>query len=197
MEDVSSIEIGLNGGLSHAEIARKIYLSYPTNIFVGNEETQYEIFNSISNFFSIPFSSIQVVGSAKTGFSFYQNRRFIQGESDLDIAIIDTDLFVKYVDAVFVDTKGFSSLTKFPFRNNRSTFNEYKSYLCKGIFRPDLMPSGELRAEWNSFFGKLSSKHLDLFKSINAGIYLSQNFFEHKQKQSIKDYIKNKASPND
>ena len=55
------------------------------------------------------------------------------------------------------------------------------------------MPTGKKRANWRKFFGKLSREHKDLFKSINAGIYMSQVFFELKQSTIIKDYISNKT----
>lgn len=51
------------------------------------------------------------------------------------------------------------------------------------------MPTGKKRLNWLKFFGQLSSKNKDLFKSINAGIYLSQTFFEFKQTSNIKEYI--------
>lgn len=195
---MEAIELGLSASESHVEIARKLYLTYPTNVFVGNEEMQFDIFNKISQFFNIPITSVQVVGSAKTGHSFYKNQSFVKGISDLDIAIVDANLFVQYVDKVFQLTKGFSDRTGFHrFPDGSSSFQSYKEYLSKGIFRPDLMPSGILKAEWRSFFGRLSGKYSDTFKSINAGIYLSQTFFEQKQKQSIKDYINSKAEPND
>jgi hypothetical protein len=55
------------------------------------------------------------------------------------------------------------------------------------------MPSGEERKQWNKFFGALSREHGDMFKSINACIYMSQVFFEYKQRSSLKKYADNKA----
>jgi len=197
MDYSESIELGLASSKPHIEIARKLFLTLPTKELVGSEETQYEILNEISEFFSIPIMSVQVVGSAKTGYSYCKNRKFIASESDLDIAIIDTGLFAKYTELVFKETKGYSKRTNFPIKKERSVFEEYKAYVCKGMFRPDLMPYGENRASWLNFFGRLSAKYSDQFKSINAGIYLSQCFFEYKQKSAITDYIKNKVTEND
>jgi hypothetical protein len=125
--------------------------------------------------------------------SFHKNTAFIPTVSDLDIAIIDTDLFRFYTEYIFKETNGYNDRSSFPIRDGRSIYNEYTKYLSKGIFRPDLMPSCRKRANWFEFFGKLSTKHKDLFKSINAGIYISQVFFEHKQCSIINDYISNKA----
>ena len=192
MTHLESIERGIKDNRPHSEIIRKVYLTYPTCALIGDEERQFLILNEISEYFKIPITNIQVVGSAKTGKSFHQNTPFIPKMSDLDIAIIDSDLFKFYTEWVFKISHGFNDRSSFPIKEGRSTFNEYNNYISKGIFRPDLMPSGNKRANWIKFFGKLSTSHKDLFKSINAGIYFSQVFFEQKQCGIIKDFISSK-----
>lgn len=193
MNHIESIEAGLVAKKPYNEIIRKVYLAYPTKAFVGDEERQYIIMNEISCFFKIPIMCIQIAGSAKTGRSFHKQRDFIPGDSDLDVAIIDASLFQNYMEAIFKETKGYSVRTGFQIRDGQSTADEYIAYLTKGIFRADLMPSGEARKSWNKFFGLLSARHGDLFKSINAGIYFSQLFFENKQRSIINNYIESKA----
>lgn len=193
MNHIESIEAGLSANKPYNEIIRKVYLAYPTKAFIGNEERQYIIMNEISCFFNIPIICIQIAGSAKTGRSFHKQRDFTPGDSDLDVAIIDASLFQRYMEAIFKETKGYSIRTGFKIRDGKSVADEYIAYLTKGIFRADLMPSGEARISWNKFFGTLSSEHGDLFKSINACIYFSQLFFENKQRSIINNYIENKA----
>lgn len=185
------IELGIENNLRKEIIARKIYLSFPTNIFVGNEELQFEIMNSISNQFKVPLTTIQVAGSAKTGYSYFKNKEFIKGESDLDISIVSEDLFIKYTEIVLIETNGFKDLSFFGRnRDGKSNFDSYRQYINKGIFRPDLMPTCEAKKKWFNYFNKLSGKHFELFSSINAGIYLSQKFFEFKQADNINFYNK-------
>ena len=193
MTHTESIELGLNKKRPHIEIIRKVYLTYPTSAFIGDEERQFSILNEISEFFNIPINNFQVAGSAKTGNSYHKNTTFTPKTSDLDIAIVDQELYRFYTEYVFKMTKGFRDRTIFPMKNHVSTYNEYISYITKGIFRPDLMINGPKRAEWFMFFGKLSTKHNDLFETINAGIYMSQIYFEHKQTSIIKDYLTTKA----
>lgn len=190
MNHVESLEKGLIDNKSHIEIIRKVYLTYPTLALVGDEERQFLILDEISNFFNIPINNIQVAGSAKTGYSFHQNKAFTPKLSDLDIAIIDPNLFRFYAESVFKLTKGFKNRTGFGVGN----FKQYTEYLTRGIFRPDLMPNGQQRAEWFSFFGQLSKKHNDLFETINAGVYMSQLFFEYKQTSIIKDFLSTKTT---
>ncbi|MCG8208375.1 hypothetical protein [Tenacibaculum finnmarkense] len=185
------IELGLDKKHRNEIIARKIYLSFPTNVFVGKEELQFEITNSIANQFKVPLTAIQIVGSAKTGYSYHKNKEFQPGESDLDISIVSKDLFTNYAETVLVETKGFKDLSSFARnRDGKSNFDSYKTYINKGIFRPDLMPSCDAKNKWFNFFNKLSEKHFELFGSINAGIYLSQKFFEFKQADNIEFYKK-------
>jgi len=192
MDHLQAIEEGVKAGTPYNEIVRKIYLTYPTKAFVGAEEQQYKILNEISEFFEVPINCIQVAGSAKTGRSFHKKQDFNPGISDLDIAIIDARLFLKYMEHVFAKSKGYSDQTSFPVRDGSSTYEEYVRYLGRGIFRPDLMISGPERANWNNFFSKLSDKHSNLFSSISAAIYLSQTFFESKQRSAIKSYLNNR-----
>jgi len=185
------IEIGIEKDLRNEVIARKIYLSFPTKIFIGKEEIQFEITNAIANHFKIPITAVQVVGSGKTGYSYYKNKEFIDGSSDLDISIISENLFIDYCETVLIETKGFKDLSNFGrTRDGDSKFESYRKYINKGIFRPDLMPACSARNKWFNFFNKLYEKHFELFSSINAGIYLSQKFFEYKQSDNIDFYKK-------
>ena len=183
------IENGLKKGLRNEVIARKIYLSFPTHVFIGQEEIEFEIKSSICSQFKLPISSIQFAGSAKPGFSYFKNRKFVPGESDLDVAIIDQGMFIKYNEIVLRETKGFKDFSSFERNENGSSnYNSYQQYITKGIFRPDLMPKCTAKNEWFIFFNKLSGKYFELFKDINAGIYLSEKFFEFKQADNINNY---------
>jgi len=193
IDHLKIIDDGIDNHLPYNEIARKVFLGYPTFVFQGEEERQYEILNKISIYLGVSYTSIQVAGSAKAGKSFHKNKDFTPGKSDLDIAIVDSDLFAKYMELVFKITKGYQERTGFPIKDGISRFKEYREYLSKGIFRPDLMPPCLERAEWRKFFGKLSERHTDLFKSINAGIYASQCFFEFKQRACISAHNELKA----
>lgn len=181
-------------GDDREELARKIYLSYPTFALIEYKEEQFEILNSISRHFKIPITSVQVSGSAKIGYSLTEkkDREFIPGESDLDIAIIDANLYQKYVEIVFTKTNCYSDRTKF---SQPGDAEWYIKCLSQGIFRPDLMPSCNSKKKWRDFFGTLSRKHTQLFKNINAAIYMSETFFEYKQKSLIDDYLKRTEIP--
>lgn len=191
MNEFGPIDLGISAQRPLVEIARKIYLTYPTNAFVGNEEREFVIINKISEFFKIPIMNIQVTGSSKTGRSFHKKTTFNSTSSDLDVAIIDRDMFQKYSEWAFRITNGYMDLTKFT-NGKQDNFRQFCSNIARGIFRPDLMPSGTERASWFKFFADLSRENLDLFKSINGCIYFSQTFFEFKQIYNINEYLQTK-----
>lgn len=193
MDHVGGIDAGLTASAPFNEIARKIFLTYPTSAFVGHEEEQYAILNEVACHFDVPISSIHVCGSAKVGQSFHKKTAFAAGVSDLDLAIVDGRLFASCVAHGMASSKGYSDLTKFPLKNGRSTYEDYVSYLGRGIFRPDLMPTGPRRSEWRGFFSKLSDKYTSMFCAITGAVYLSEACFEQKQRSAIKAYKDGKA----
>jgi len=190
MNYFEAVKAGADAKVSYTAIARKIFLTYPTFAFIGDEERQYVICNEIAVFFDIPISSIHVAGSAKIGRSVHKGRDFLPGKSDLDIAIVDMRLFSRYMEHVCGVSKNYTDLTRFPVVGGASTYESYLKYLAKGIFRTDLMVSGQERAKIHNFFGLLSSRFSDLFSSINVAIYMSEAFFENKQRSVIKSIIK-------
>jgi hypothetical protein len=186
MNHLEAIDRDIAAGINYSEIARKIYLSYPAKAFSEKEDIQYEISNDIARYFHVPLRSVQIAGSAKTGRSFHKNKDFTPGISDLDMAIIDMHLYTDLMEYVHNFTRGYNERIHFPIQNGQSTYDEYIAYLNKGIFRPTLMPYSERRAEISSYFGLLSKAYTSLFKSISAVVYLSEAFFENKQRSAIK-----------
>lgn len=186
MDHIEAIENGIKDKVAYNEIVRKVYLSYPSLILSEEKERGFMICDAISRHFDIPIMAIKVAGSAQIGRSLHKCRDFQPKCSDLDIAIIEPRLFRKYTELVFNNTRGYSDRSKFPNRQGESKAGEYMDYILKGIFRADLMPSCPERAEWDEFFGELTRKNSDLFKSINAAVYMSQTFFESKQRSIIK-----------
>lgn len=188
------IDTGISNGNTDTEIARKIFLSYPTSVFENKHEIEFDIKNKISQFFDIPITSVQVAGSAKLGYSYHKSKIFEIGESDLDIAIINTDLYLRYAMIAFQKTNGYTDLSHFKQQGTLGGVkvkDNFIKYLARGILRPDLLPNCEEKIDWFKFFNNLSSEYIKIFKNINAGIYCNEKFYEHKQSDVIKKY-KNK-----
>jgi hypothetical protein len=191
MSHTDGIKSGLLKKEPHNLIARKIFLSYETEVFKSDPDAEFYIKNNISLKFEIPFSSIQVAGSSKTGFSFFKDKKFEPGISDLDIAIISLPLFNKFVEKTHHLTQGYTDLTKFPIIKNISTEHQFRRGLSNGFVNPYYMVNSLFKSNWIDFFNSLSNNYYHMFKNINGGIYASEYFFEYKQEECIRKYVSN------
>jgi hypothetical protein len=171
-------------------VARRLFLYDFVEAFATNQDRGFQILNTICEHFKLPFSAVKVVGSAQTGYSYYKERDFVSGQSDLDVAIISATLFQEYSHEIYSLTERYTDLTRFHRKKGISVAQYFRDNLASGLFRPDLMPECKLKADWFSFFNKLSNNYVDLFSNINAGIYLSEAFFECKHLTIIDAYRK-------
>lgn len=177
----------LNNGYSPPLVARKLYGFRGSPVLQANSTQAFDILNDVADRFALPFRSVLVVGSAHTGYSYWKERDFTAKVSDMDLAIVDIRLFCRYSELAFTATNGYTDLTRFKDAQQAQSF---RTYITKGIFRPDMMPMCAARTDWFSYFNRLSMKYPDLFASINCGIYQSDTFFEAKQSDIVSEYKK-------
>lgn len=188
MNVVENIKGCISNNEEPIDIARKIFLSYQTQAFAGREDIEYVIKNSIKEHLKIPFSSIHVAGSAKSGFSFFNQTLFTEGKSDLDISIISLELYNRLLETSHKKADGFSDLSVFPEFKRKPTHQQFLNGIKKGFFNPFFMPDCHEKIEWLDFFRHLSNDYYKIFKNINAGVYASEYFFEYKQAECIKEF---------
>jgi len=189
MKSIIGIKTGIQNKEADNVIARKLFLSYSTEVFKDNEDAEFYIKNRISTNFNIPFSSVEIAGSSKTGLSFIKCTKFTPKISDLDIAIISMPLFIKYCEIAHKTTKGYTDLTSFPVINGQNTLKQFRNGISSnGFLNPFIMPNCNHKYDWLQFFNSLSNTYHHLFKNINAAIYASEYFFESKQEKCIQNY---------
>lgn len=152
MNAMQGIKRGLTQGSSSIEIARKIFLSYQSYAFNGREDIEFEIKNSIKKHLKIPFVSIQIAGSAKSGFSFFNQTLFTDGESDLDVSIISIELYNRFLEISHEQTDGFTNLSNFPLWKGKSTENQFINNIKKGYMNPYFMPDCQEKKSGLIFF---------------------------------------------
>ncbi len=176
----------LKNKVSKDDILKKIYFSAPTFAFENDCLNQYEIINEISNNLNIPYYNIHVTGSAKLGVSLHKRKVFSKVSSDLDVAIIDRDLFVTLSEKIYKETLAFSLMSNFQRGSDGiSHGDKYKLYLQKGMVMTQYMPIGRTKKDWDKIFFDLSTKYHKNFKSISGVVYLSQSYFINKQRSIL------------
>lgn len=173
-------------------MARKVFLSFPTHAFASEQELEFELIDSVAQFFKVPFAGVQIVGSAKTGFSLIKDTAFDPVSSDLDIALVDRDLFSKYWEIAFKRSNGFEvrffQIAGAGQKEANERRGRFLRLLQKGIISPDFFPQCIERGELDAHFQTLSHGYSKYFSQISAFIYASEAFFEAKQVDAINHY---------
>lgn len=187
-----ALDVAKNNGVSAVTMARKVFLSFPTHAFADDQELEFELVDKVALFFKVPFTGVQIVGSAKTGFSLIKGTEFNATRSDLDIALVDRELFSKYWEIAFKRSSGFEVG---PFqqvgqdqRNAAERRKRFLQLLQKGIISPNFFPQCVERGELEAQFLDLSHGYSSHFSKISAFIYASETFFEAKQEDAINHY---------
>lgn len=164
-------------------VERYIWFGTPA-IFSDCEQTYYDLKREISTQFPVKSkNNIIVVGSAKLGFSIAPRKRFrdIQDESDIDVAIIDEELFDSYWERLFE----FNINVKSRSEKEEYLYQKFLQYFFKGWLRPDLFPFDfEGKREWFDFFSGISYKKYDKRK-VAAAIYKNEYFFKKYHEENI------------
>jgi hypothetical protein len=147
---------------------------------VLSPESYHESRAEIADWAGVHVNDVVMVGSGKLGFSINpeQPLRAFDDNSDLDMAIISSNLFDYYWRSVFL----YSRVNAF--WRDREAFN---SYLVRGWMRPDLLPSSNFadRRTWWTFFGKLSNRQDFGRRKIRGGIYKTWDFLEAYQTDGL------------
>lgn len=189
------LEDGADAHLPKRQIARQLYFLSPSFAFDGNTALQLGLYEKICAYLKLPLSAIRLVGSGHTGFSLVKNTPFDKEKSDLDVAIVDSGLYLDFFQLAFETTSGWQDVTKFSgtAEMQRKTKSSFLSYLRKGVIRPDLMPSSPQKADWENFFGKLGDEYSDFCNGISAGVYARELFMAAKQESAIDAYFTNQG----
>lgn len=167
------------------EISRNIFIFYaPLKV---SSEQLFSICDKINRKFNIPLRDIKIIGSSHTGFSFVKPKKsntisYYTKESDIDIAIINKDLFYDYYLDTFIKTNGFSDNTHFRYPEHSSQF---QNNIVKGFLRPDTLARTDKSSDWYYFFRDLSE---EINQKITGAIYLSEETFSNKINESLKIY---------
>jgi len=179
---------------SSREMARKLYLSYPTCALAEDPETEYSIRNRFALLYQVPLSSVQIIGSAKTGFSLIKKSNFTPALSDLDIAVIYGRLFYQVWEDAYETSHGFEA-NRFqdPLDQNSVVIvgggqQRFLSYLQRGIIAPDFLPSGTLRQRLIGDAARISTGFKKNFSKISAFFYASELFFQKKQIDAVEKH---------
>lgn len=149
-------------------------------VFNGNEGKYYDFRKRIADFFQIQYYEVFIVGSARLGFSYVKKTDF-SFDSDIDIAIVNNNLFESYYKKIaefqyIIDRK---TITKKEYED----YLAFLKYLAKGWMRPELLPHSfemkSIKDEWFNFFRSISNGKSEAGNyEVSAGLYKDFTYLE-------------------
>lgn len=179
-------------------LCEQLFFVHGTYSFQKRLDKAHTIISSVSKKFHIPLSHIKVSGSAHLGVSLQKGTAFNEKQSDLDLAIIDADLYAEILNQIYKRTNYYKNQSLFSIEEieyqgktiSMSYFDMYTKWLTKGVVHPKYFPNIDYKRDWESFFSELSRKNRGIFKNISACVYLSETSFKNKQVSSINTALK-------
>ena len=117
-------------------------------------------------------NEVLMVGSAKIGFSIVGKQRYrpFGEESDIDLAVVSSQLFDTFARATF------DYWERSPYWPKYET---YVKYMFRGWIRPDLLPPALAQGkQWWEFFRKLTADGTFGTFQIRAGLYKSWHYLD-------------------
>ncbi len=138
---------------------------------------------AIANNFDINANEVLLVGSAKLGFSIapHKQYRHFGDSSDLDVAIVSSDLFDKFWKAVY------SLWKQKVFWENE---NDFKKYLFQGWIRPDKLPNAKsfkMGDDWWDYFRELTKSNRFGPYKITGALYKDWDYLQGYQNFSVQN----------
>ncbi len=157
------------------------HITFGESYLLGSQR-YFELKSEVSLHFDLHPSQVVIVGSGKLGFSIAPGKQYqhFNDESDLDLAVVSSELF----DRVWIDVFEYSRGGAF-WPDEKS----FKDYLLRGWVRPDKLPPSPqfpFRNDWWDFFQEIESFGRYGTYKIRAGIYKSWYFLESYQSEAVK-----------
>ncbi|WP_455544461.1 hypothetical protein [Intestinibacter sp.] len=173
--------------IDNREFYNKLFFTYPSACL--EFENISEIVNRVAMEFKVPYHDIKIIGSSHLGFSLVKPLKentikfFNSDNSDIDIAIINKELFLHIFSLTMKTSNFYNDLTGF---KDRNSFNYYKKNVISGFIRPDTIGDKKFRSKWLRFFDDISEEYNI---KISAAIYLDEECLHNRLENSFKIYI--------
>jgi len=181
--EIQRFKAAIRTSTSTLQVVRR-HVTYG-DCFTMDSDRYYSLKASVAAHFDVHPASVLVVGSAKLGFSIAPRKRYkhFSDDSDIDVAIISTDLFEYFWEAALAYSRA-GGLWE--------GADSFKSHLFQGWIRPDMLPRSntfEPRRNWWEYFRKLTqSREFGSYK-IAGGLYKSWAHLEAYQCNAVQSCI--------
>ena len=169
------------------QVVRKHIIS--GDCFILNSDLYFDLRSEVAEHFGLHPNEVLVVGSAKLGFSIVPEKRFRpfrRNKSDIDVALISSELFDQVSEDIYRYKQKAGDWTK---------YREYTDHLFQGWIRPDKFPRSPVfrfgKKWWDFFLAMTENLRYGDYK-IRGALYKSYFFIENYQSECVqqcKDHI--------
>ena len=172
--------------------ARRVFFDEQSVATAEHKAEEFEIKSRIAEHFDTPYRSVVFCGSAHLGFSATKDSDFVPGGSDLDVAIINFELFQYAWTELIKATRGFSNLTKFPHgQKGLVQADLIRDMMSKrGVIHLHQMPSWETFDHHKDFLLGFSEVYAHLFSTISVSFYINEYAFCWKQSSALQEILR-------
>jgi hypothetical protein len=184
-----------DAGTTPLQMAGQAFLESAVSAFEGWEQRGAALLQHIADHLHIPVDDVQVSGSARLGFSLMHGNAFRPGTSDLDLALVNPALALRFRNAAHAASDGLARAQAFapgvlPGQRTAAQVRDlYAATERDGMIRPDLMPDCAEKRDFLALFDVLARDYGDRFAEITGLIYQSREAFLHKQAARIAQFV--------
>jgi predicted nucleotidyltransferase len=159
------------------DLCRRHVLHGTPHVFRGNEDGYYRFRKRIAEKFSISFHEVYITGSAKLGYSMFEEKAF-DLDSDIDVALVAPTLYDRVMSEIYSYQMSLRESRRTVTERELEMYHQFLEYTAIGWIRPDKLPYsfnvGNLKTDWFDFFRSISSGRSEAGDySVNAGIFRS------------------------
>lgn len=173
------------------DFCRKYVLHGIPYVFENEPDKYYDFRKKIAQKFKVSFHEIYITGSGKLGFSPIKRKKF-DYDSDIDVAIISTELFEKYMGKIAVYQGQYRRARAVVREDELKMYHAFLEYIAIGWLRPDKLPISFqmklIKDDWFNYFNSISNGKSEIGNyKVSAGVFKSYKHLEDYIVSGLKD----------
>lgn len=171
--------------VSDLEIVQRYITHGSPFVFGGDEDKYFKLKKTVGQKFGLNPQYVIMVGSGKLGFSMSPLKQWqpFHDESDIDMAIISSDIFENFWKELY----GFNIKLTDRTEDQEKQYYRFLDYFFRGWLRPDVFPfSYAGKKEWLDFFKSISYGEFGEHHKISGAVFHNWGFYEAYQTDNIR-----------
>ncbi len=154
---------------------RRRVLHGTPHAFAGREDAFYQFRKRIATQIGISIHEVYITGSAKLGFSLFEDKNF-DLDSDIDVALVAPTLFDTIMAAIERYQYSLRESRRSVTERELAMYHQFLEYAAIGWIRPDKIPIsfdlGTFKGEWFAFFESISADRSEVGNyHVSAGVF--------------------------